>query len=108
MNGITGSKTTHFLIVASCLVAAADFLTTWWALSCNSLARETGIMASHVLKLGGFPVLLGADIMCVGMLVGLAYAVHVRYRTNLAALLLLGPYICVGIYSAVNNAVIAL
>jgi hypothetical protein len=108
MNTSITRRIPQLLIAACCLVAAADFLTTWWALSTNPFAEETGIIASQVLHLGGFPALLVADLIYVGILSALAYAVYSRYRSNLAPLLLLGPYICVGIYSSISNGMIAL
>ena len=96
------------MILTCYLVAVADFATTWLALSYNSLAEEQGVVASRVIKLGGIPGLLAVDILLIGMLTCLAYFVYSRYRSNLAVILLLVPYICAGILSSANNWSVAL
>lgn len=101
------ARLSYVLIAACCLVAAADFITTWYTLSYNQFAVEKGIIASQVLHLGGFPALLAADIIYVGILTCLAYAIYVRFKSNLAVILLLGPYICAGIYTSINNSIMA-
>ena len=103
MSKLVNSKLSHILIVTCCLVAIADFITTWLALSYNPLAEEKGIIASEVIKFGGIPSLLVSDILLIGLLTYTAYVIYSRYRSNLAVTLLLGPYICAGIFSSVNN-----
>ena len=103
MSKLLNGKLSYILIVTCYLVAFADFITTWMALSYNQAAEETGILASRVMKLGGFPVLLVFDIFLIGIFTSLAYVIYVRYRSNLAVALLLGPYICAGIVASINN-----
>lgn len=103
MSKLVNSKFSHILIVTCCLVAIADFITTWLALSYNPAAEEIGILASRFINLGGFPVLLVFDIFIIGIFTFLAYVIYVRYRSNLAVALLLGPYICAGIFASINN-----
>lgn len=103
VSNLVRSKLSYILIVTCCLVAVADFATTWLALSYNPMAEERGIIASRVVELGGIPGILVADILLIGLLTCLAYVLYRRYRSNLAVILLLGPYICAGMFSAVNN-----
>ena len=103
MSKLVRSKLSYILIVTCFLVAVADFTTTWLALSYNPAAEEKGIVAAQVMKLGGIPSLLVTDILLIGLLTCLAYVLYRRYRSNLAVILLLGPYICAGMFSAVNN-----
>jgi len=105
---LLNGRLSHALIAMCCLVATADIVTTWLALTSNPLAREQGIMASRAMGLGGFPILLAADILFVGVLTYVAWMVYRRYRSNLAVALLLLPYICVGVVASVNNGSIAL
>ena len=101
------ARLSYMVIATCCLVAVADFITTWLALSYNPAAAEKGIMASRAIGFGGFPSLLLMDVLIVGMLTGLAYWIYRRYESNLAVVILLGPYICAGIVASVNNGSIA-
>lgn len=103
MNNLLNTRLSHLLIATCCLVAIADFVTTWMALTFNSTAVEKGFMAASAIEFGGFPVLLAADIVFVGLLACAAYWIYGRYRSNLATILLLGPYIGMGIFASVNN-----
>ena len=103
MSRLLNGQLSRLLIVTCCLVALADFATTWLALTYNPLAEETGIIASRAIGAGGFPTLLAVDIAVVGLLTCLAWWVYRKYRSNLAVVLLLGPYICAGIAASVNN-----
>jgi len=105
MSKLINARLSYMVIAACCLVAVADFVTTWLALSYNPAAAEKGIMASRAIGFGGFPSLLA--ILIVGMLAGLAYWIYRRYESNLAVVILLGPYICAGIVASVNNGSIA-
>jgi hypothetical protein len=105
---LLSGKLSHALIAMCCLVAMADFATTWLALTSNPLAAEQGFMASRAMGLGGFPTLLAADILFIGVLTCIAWVVYRRYRSNLAVALLLVPYICTGVIASVNNGGIAL
>ena len=97
----------YTIMVFCCLVAVADFVTTWAAISYNPSAVETGIMASWAFDNGGFPLLIVMDTLVIGILVGLAYYVYKRYKSTLAVVLLLMPYICVGIVASTNNGIVA-
>jgi hypothetical protein len=103
MSKLVNSKLSYVLILTCCLVAIADFVTTWMALTFNPIATEQGIMAARAMDFGGFSALLAADILFVGLLACAAYWIYGRYRSNLATMLLLGPYICMGIFASVNN-----
>jgi hypothetical protein len=103
MRRLLNGRLPYILIVICYLVAFADFITTYMALSYNQAAEETGILASRFIKLGGFPVLLVFDIFIIGIFTFLAYVIYTRYRSNLAVVLLLGPYICAGIFASINN-----
>ncbi len=103
MSKLLNGRLPYILIVTCYLVAIADFITTYMALSYNQFAEETGILASRVINLGGFPVLLVFDIFLIGIFTLLAYVIYVKYRSNLAVALLLGPYICAGIFASINN-----
>jgi hypothetical protein len=103
MSKLLNGRLPYILIVTCCLVAIADFITTYMALSYNPAAEETGILASRFINLGGFPVLLVFDIFIIGIFTFLAYVIYVKYRSNLAVTLLLGPYICAGTFASINN-----
>ena len=103
MSKLLNTRLSHVLILTCFLVAAADFVTTWMALSFNPVSEEQGIMAARALNSGGFPVLLAADILLIGTLTCLAYWIYRRYGSNLAVALLLVPYIGAGIFASVNN-----
>ena len=103
MSRLLNGRLAQTLIAFCCLVAMADFATTWLALTYNPAAEEQGIIASRMFGLGGFPTLLATDILIIGLLTCLAWWVYRKYRSNLAVVLLLGPYICAGIFASVNN-----
>ena len=65
MSNLLNTRLSYLLIATCCLVAIADFVTTWMALTFNPMSLEKGFMAARAIEFGGFPVLLAADIVFV-------------------------------------------
>jgi hypothetical protein len=97
------------------LLAILDYLSTFAVLelSNNSRVSEAGLLAKWALQSGGFFGLLIMDLICVGIIIGLAIGVRAFYKRlgfngfgRAAFIFLLVPYFVLIMAVVVNNTIL--